>query len=295
MKKTIYFTVALMFVFTISRAQTIPNAGFESWTSMGSYNNPDSWSCLNSITAPMSTYTCMKGTPGKMGAAYLNLTSKTVSGIGVVPGVAVSGLIDQTTMKAKSGFAYNSRPLNLTGSWQHMIYGSTQGFIDVLLTRWDATAKTRVTVASAHNVLSGMAMSWAAFTIPLTYVDSNNPDSCIITLSASGTNPTANDYLWVDNLGFSGTVSGVSTLNFNGNVTLFPNPSSENIGIDLSSLNDKILMLRIYDVQGKLIKEIQSPEASSNLSLNISDLSKGNYILTVITGVGIINKKFIKE
>ena len=36
---------------TNSYAQTIANNGFEDWTSMGAYNNPDSWTSLNDMTA----------------------------------------------------------------------------------------------------------------------------------------------------------------------------------------------------------------------------------------------------
>ncbi|MBK9320544.1 MAG: hypothetical protein IPM91_18245 [Bacteroidetes bacterium] len=62
--------------------------------------------------------------------------------------------------------------------------GSSQGYIDVLLTRWDGNQ--RIVVANAHRTLTGMAMNWATFNIPLNYLDGNNPDSCMIVLAASG-------------------------------------------------------------------------------------------------------------
>jgi len=295
MKKSILLSAALIFASMIIRAQTIPNAGFETWTNMGSYNNPDSWSCLNDMTSAMATYTCVKGTPGSPGTAYLKLTSKTVNGLGVVNGIAVSGVLNTTTMQPVSGFAFNQRPANLTGKWQHMIYGTSQGFIDVQLTRWDAQSQSRVTVASKHQVLAGMAMSWANFTIPLTYVDGGDPDSCIISLSASGSVPTNLDYLWVDNLGFSGLVAGISAVNSAPIISVYPNPASDKLVIDLSALNDKNVSIEIIDLQGKQVKSVDKIEVAANFSIDISDLSNGNYVINIHASKGISKTNFIKK
>lgn len=295
MKKSILLSIALMLVLTISKAQSVPNAGFETWTNMGTYDNPDSWTCLNGMTASASTYTCMKGTPGSPGTSYLKLVSKTVSGMGVMPGIASSGTFDQSTFAPITGFAFASRPANLTGKWQHMIYGSSQGYVDVQLTRWDAGMNMRMPVASAHLVLSGMAMSWANFTVPLTYADGNNPDSCMITFSASGSAPTANDYLYVDNLAFSGSVTGISENHFDANISVFPNPASDNLILDLSALQDKNVSVQIFDVTGKQVQFINSVGVASKTTLDISTLPKGNYVLNIIAKEGTLQRNFIKQ
>lgn len=295
MKKSFLLGASLVLTITLTKAQSIPNSGFETWTNMGTYNNPDSWGCLNDMTSSMSTYTCVKGTPGSPGTAYLKLTSKTVNGLGVVNGLAVSGVLNTTTMQPVSGFAFNQRPANLTGKWQHMIYGASQGFVDVQLTRWDAQSQARVIVASKHQVLAGMAMSWANFNIPLTYVDGSDPDSCIITLSASGSAPTDLDYLWVDNLGFSGLVAGISAVNTLPSISVYPNPASDKLVIDLSALNDKSVSIEIIDLQGKRVMSVDKIEVGPNSSINISDLSKGNYILNISSSKGISKTNFIKK
>ena len=200
MKKIILSAIAGSFL-TITAFAQIPNNSFESFTNMGTYDNPVSWGTMNNTTNAMSVYTAQKGTPGFPGASYLKLTSKTM-GPSVMNGIAVSGVLDSMTMMPKSGFAYAMRPINFTGRWQHM--ASNQGSITVTLTRWDMGTNSRVTVAAANQTLSGMAMSWANFTIPFTYVDAGNPDTCIIVLKASGSSPVNGDYLWVDNLTFSG-------------------------------------------------------------------------------------------
>jgi hypothetical protein len=141
----------------------IPNNGFENWTSMGSYYLPDGWGNLNPVTNPAGIYTCIKGTPGNPGNSYIKLVSQTVTGMGVVPGIAVSGVLNTTTLLPESGFAYADRPTSLQGNWQFMASGTDQGFIAVFLTKWNTLLNRRDTIAGASSPLHGMVMSWQSF------------------------------------------------------------------------------------------------------------------------------------
>lgn len=282
---------------TVAFAQ-IPNPGFENFTNMGAYDVPDGWGTLNNTTAIAGVYTASKGTPGSPGTSYLKLTSKTVSST-VVNGIAVSGVLDSMTLMPKSGFAYNMRPANLTGKWQHMIYGSSQGSIQIMLTRWDTGMNMRMPVASGSVTLSGMAMSWANFTIPLTYVDGSNPDSCVIVMKASGSAPTNNDYLWVDNLAFSGSVTGIQKYESSvvSNMIVFPNPSSETIHINMNIKSTQKVSIELTDINGKLIlsKDVGTIQGESKQTLNINGISKGTYVVRIVTGNGTEERKIIIE
>jgi hypothetical protein len=295
MKKTLLVSFALIFNFYFLKAQTIPNAGFENWTSAGAYSNPDGWDQLNSLTSLASVFTCEQGSPGNVGSFYLKLTSKTVTGVGVVAGVAVSGVIDPTTQQAKSGFAFSAQPQSLTGKWQHMIFGSSQGYVDVKLTKWNSGTNSRTTVANGHVDLTGMAMSWANFSVPLAYLETFAPDSCIITLSASGSAPTNNDYLWVDALAFTGSVTALQDYSSQQKIKLFPNPTTSNLTVDLTALNSQQVQMKIFDMQGNLVIALNKLNVSSNTSIDISSLSEGNYLLNIISSEGLISKKFIKN
>lgn len=299
MKKCILLLIACAFVSTIAHAQsTIPNSGFEDWTSIGSYNNPNSWSNLNDMTSSMSTYTCVKGTPGQVGAAYLKLTSKNVSGMGIMPGIAVCGVVDMATLLPTSGFTFTDRPLSLTGKWQYMASGADQGFILIALTKWDNSMMMRDTVASTYFPLPGMAMNWANFSIPLTYLNGDDPDSCVIILSASQANGApamANSYLYVDDLNFTGSVTGIESNQLKLSVNLFPNPSFDKLNLDMSSLNNEIVVIKIVNALGKEIKTLQEVKASGKIQLDISALPKGNYVLTIFSSGEIITRNFIKQ
>jgi hypothetical protein len=257
----------------------IPNAGFEAWTNMGGYNTPDGWDNLNAATSLASVYTCTKGTPGNPGASYIKVTSKTVAGVGVAPGIAVSGVLDQTTFQPVSGFAYDQRPQSLTGNWQYMAYGNDQGHIAIYLTKWNTGTNQRETVASAVHALAGMAMSWAPFTISLTYASTEAPDSALIVLSASGATPVNNSYLWVDNLAFAGTVTGIHEAGqLVSNVQVFPNPATDVLAVSGARWTNA----KVLDLQGRSMLNVQLNAGK----LDVSTLPAGLYVLRLTDATG---------
>lgn len=296
MKKTFLSLTAVLLTSASLFAQ-IPNNGFENWTAVGTYSVPNGWGTLNNTTTLAGIYTATKGTPGSPGTSYLKLTSKTIA-TSVVNGIAVSGVLDSMTMTPKSGFAFNQRPASFTGKWQHMIYGTSQGSILVTLTRWDSGTNMRIPVASGSVTLSGMAMAWANFSIPLTYADGNNPDSCIIVLKASGSAPTNNDYLWVDNLAFAGTVTGLKNQeSFFSDVFVFPNPSAETININLNLKSAQKVSVELIDMTGKVVvtKDLGILQGDTKQAININGISKGTYVLKVVAEKGTEVRKIIIE
>ena len=296
MKRLLTFLSAV-FISSSLNAQ-IPNAGFETWTTVGAYEVPTGWDNLDSLTNSLSVYTCEKGTPGSPGASYLRLTSKTF-GIIVAPGVAVSGKLDMTTYTPKSGFAYASRPGSLTGTWQHMIFGTSQGSVTVLLSKWNTGTNRRDTVAFVSRTLTGMDMSWTPFSIPLAYYSPLTPDSAIILLAASGLTPTNNDYLYVDNLAFVGTVPAAITnvANVASAFSVAPNPACGTAKISYSSASEKSVEILVNDLSGRTVLSL-SPKAlagDNQFTINVSDLSKGIYIIRVVDGQNSQVQKLVVE
>jgi Secretion system C-terminal sorting domain len=283
-------------LFAIAAFAQIPNPGFETWDNMGAYSNPSQWGTLNNTTKLASIYTAEKGTPGSAGAAYLKLTSKTTPA-GVVNGVAVSGKLDTTKLpvQPKSGFAYSGKPANLTGSWQHM-GGSSPGSVSATLTHWDNMMNMRMTVATASQTLSGMSMSWTSFSIPFVYTGSDTPDSCIIFLQASGASPANNDYLYVDNLAFSGTYTGVEnqTSIFNA-LKVYSSALSENVVIDFTVAKAENVKIQFFDLSGKKVKDVVLGwvNGQTRYSVNTNGLVDGIYFLKLVATDGFEARKVI--
>lgn len=287
--KIIVFSTALMFIIAITEAQSIPNAGFETWDNMGTYSNPNGWGTMNNTTTLANVYTAEMGTPGSPGTSYLKLTSKTTP-LGVANGMAVSGKLDSTTQQPVSGFPYALRPVSLDGKWQHMIFGSSQGSITVSFSKWNSTTMMREVIGNGSVTLSGMAMSWANFSVPITFTTSGNPDSCIIEMKASGSVPTNDDYLWVDNLSFTGIFpAGINDVKETDN-SVYPNPVSSTLNIKNNVGANEIF---IFDISGKMV--LCSKEENIN-SIDVRKLSIGNYTYKLFkSNLLLASSKFNKQ
>ncbi|MFI5151105.1 MAG: T9SS type A sorting domain-containing protein [Bacteroidia bacterium] len=293
MKKNIYFCLAFLSVASAGIAQ-IPNNSFENWTSGGSYNTPDQWGTLNPTTAPASVYTCVKGTPGNPGTAYLSLTSKTVIST-VAPGVAVSGRINSSTYKADRGFPFTGQPATLTGSWQYMSGGGGDaGFVSVLFTKWNSGTGKEDTIAYTVKPLAGMVMSWTNFSIPLTYKRTATPDSAMIVLSASGATPFNGSYLYIDNLVFAGSVAGIQEAGMPVAFGLYPNPAQDMLTISAENGNS-INTIELFDIQGQLVKNLEVKNRSESFTVDITSLAKGCYLVKLNSEKGFSIRKFVKN
>lgn len=293
MKKVTVLSIALMFVATISKAQSIPNGSFENWSNPNGYNVPDGWETLNDMTSSAGVYTATRG--GTASNYYLKLNTQNVTGMGVVPAIATSGVLDVATSLPLSGFAYNMRPAAFTGRWQFMGSSSDDvGYIHIYLTKWNSSMNMRDTVALILLDLSGMQMTWDIFSLPFTYLLPDNPDSCTIFLNASGPNPEDGGYLYLDDLDFVGITAGIENIEITGTFSVYPNPSSDVLNFDLSGLKSPIQKFEIVDLQGKVI---WSKQSGNNVLTNIliSQLSTGTYVLKIQTEKGMVTQKFSKQ
>ncbi len=92
-----------------------------------------------------------------------------------------------------------------------------------------------------------------------------------------------------------------STRNLSGNnvenLRVYPNPVQNQLFIDISSLNNQQGTIRILDVRGAVLNNIQlnsSSESSNIYELNVSNLSKGLYIIELSNGDSKSISKIIK-
>ena len=182
-------------------------------------------------------------------------------------------------MVASPGFAYSQRPDSITGNWQHMVMGTSQGYIAIQLTYWNDSLKMSMPVASVNYILTGMAMDWVYFSIPLTYINGKNPDTCIITLSASGSSPTNGDYLYIDNLAFKGGISGISPVKPDPKFSIFPNPASDFATLNINNPDNENLVINIYTITGELVRS--EVMRQNQLQINTGDLNNGIYMVAV--------------
>lgn len=72
-------------------------------------------------------------------------------------------------------------------------------------------------------------------------------------------------------------------------VNFFPNPASESVSFKFNQVDCKINKIEVYDATGQLVR---SQTSSLNNTIDISNLSKGIYFVSVSTNKGIVKSKF---
>lgn len=76
---------------------------------------------------------------------------------------------------------------------------------------------------------------------------------------------------------------------------VYPNPANDKLFIKSVNGDTKITSISITDVTGKLIKIINNYEVFQTEYLDITDLTKGVYVLNIVTETGVVTKKIIKN
>jgi len=108
-----------------------------------------------------------------------------------------------------------------------------------------------------------------------------------------------NDYDENTYIGFRITSPNVGIKTVNSGITskVYPNPSngSDVLNINYSVLNSSDITISIFDLQGRLVKEVLSTSVESgnyHATANIADLENGMYVYTVSNGTTTSSGKF---
>jgi len=75
-------------------------------------------------------------------------------------------------------------------------------------------------------------------------------------------------------------------------LTVFPNPALDHVTVQLNGVDSEV-MLRVYDMRGALVKIM--PMTERNIDVDISNLPKGVYIISVDDEKQPITKQFVKQ
>lgn len=299
MKNLILFLCLILCGSTLN-AQ-IPNSSFEDWDTTGGHLRPVGWDNLNSMTDSTGVVTCFIDSPGSKGKYFLDIISRVVPGMGVVPGFAVCGKLDPVTHYPVLGFPYAGRPEVFAGKWQFMTPGADVGFIDIILTKWNTMAGKRDTLTHTFSgrKRGDMAMSWTKFFIPILYNMPGTSDTAMIVLSSSGVSPMATSFLWVDDLQFtdSTTFLATETVPEKHDISIVPNPSSGNTTLNLYSASSGEATLSISDISGRIVYQSSyATKAGENmLPINTQQYAPGLYVVKVSTEWGIEVMKMVVE
>ena len=76
-------------------------------------------------------------------------------------------------------------------------------------------------------------------------------------------------------------------------LSLYPNPVDDNLFIDLSS-EESLLNVKVYASSGAVF-EVEADVEEDKISLNLSQLAAGIYIVELITDSGVKRAQFLKR
>lgn len=285
----------------VSGAQTIiPNAGFESWTSYGTYSNPTGWDTPNAelMAIPFIGFTVVSKTTDHNGGSYAaKLETKHLTYPPLdIPGFMTCGSI---TINLQSGSfilsggvpVYDS-PTHLKGFFKFLPKGGDSCAIGIGLTRTvDGIADT---VGMGSFSTKDTVTDWTPFSAWINYTGSLPPDTMnIIAISSAQTDMTVGTVLYVDDLYLDYTV-GNEALDRDEEIEVYNDRETGRLMIFFGFENPEIVHVRLIDLLGKVIAERGHSEAGrERMIISYTGCREGVYILEIRYGGKIITKKYL--
>jgi Secretion system C-terminal sorting domain len=253
-------------------------------------NNPTtvikSTSFFNSLPNSAQIIT-KKVIPGILSSAGFNDTSGFMISGKLVTAPALNIVLGYSyaVKSAQLDFQYNYQPTSLVD----------RGLVSVVFLKRNGAA--RDTIATGYTILTGSPSTTAFQTgsVLINYrnINGSAPDTAIIgaassvgsiknllgSLSILAPAASLNSTLYLDDLSFSGIVSGVKTISEEKSLSVNFNNNSETLDVNVSSNYIGFTKIKIYDVTGKMI-------ASKNITANahkldVKELQTGLYLYSV--------------
>lgn len=274
MKKLYLLSIVVLWsVFSI--AQSIPNGGFENWTTNGNYADPDGWFTFNATFSAANTFTVEKGTPGATGNSYAKITSKNI-GDNLFPGVLLMGSL--VNNEIIPGMAINTKPAFLLGKYQSKIGKDDTALVIVQFTKWNNLTNTRE--LEGIGILDFIDLNtdtWTDFIVSIDYFGNVTPDSCSLTIILGNAPPAADNFFAVDDLIFSNTLN--STNEINKIITqVYPNPNDGTFTVNSTS---NMSYIQITNILGEVV--FSQNVKGNSVPITLNNLAKGIYYYSMNT------------
>ncbi len=289
MKKLVFILTILNFNFQLLTFNCIaqPNGGFENWSNVNNYQDPDNWQTFNilSIVSSSNLLSAFKATGVDKHSGNYALKLKTISVISnpnpqMLPdtiGDVFTGKITISPPSLMYGFFYTGRPEKLEFWSKYMPVGNDTGGARVILRKWNGTAPDTIATGETNIIATG---AYTLFQINLMYSSTALPDTATIIFASSKSAAIARvgSTLYLDDVAFTGWVGiddfRTSTAN---KVKIFPNPAKDNLSIFVQI--DDAKNVQVVDSSGKLVGvyKIQN----SGAKINTSTFAEGVYFYEI--------------
>ena len=243
-------------------------------------------------------------------ATYVNIANETIGVVLTTPAC----LGDSACIQADNGYA--SYDWN-TGDSIRTIFIQQDGTYDVIATDnnnctlngsisviFNTPTLANISLLSNEPICENDPFSLTANSSMSVYLWSSGDNTESITLSE----PSAGTYeYWTEIIDLNGCAS-TDTISvvidscssfiddlFDKPITLFPNPNNGTFTVSHESVNNDILSIAIYNLQGKsiTIKDVQYQDNILLEKFELDNISKGVYLIQINTILGSIHKKIV--
>ena len=291
MKKITLLAFLFMTAAFISNAQ-INNGRFEDWTTntVGAftYDTLLNWMTTDLISQQNSTNHDHSAeresvTPYE-GVFSIRLTSWTAGGLlQGVPGAASNGnvVVSGLSPTPVGGVGDPVRHAALSGYYQYNPGGSDHGSIETCL--FKRNGASRDTIAYGALDAAFLVGTYTHFTIPLTPLSTDNPDSSLIWIQSSPRSPIGSGVtgstMRVDSLYYTGQI-GIDDISPLVKVMLtYPVPAVNEINVKVDLVTPVSMRYEILDNNGSIAAsgEMQS----TTQKIDVSNLATGNYFVSL--------------
>jgi hypothetical protein len=87
--------------------------------------------------------------------------------------------------------------------------------------------------------------------------------------------------------------TGVSDITAENNVRIYPNPAKGTVGISFNQYIDKAT-IKLYDLMGQMVMA-ENNLSGSKMSIDISKLASGNYVIEISCEGNVLRRRLVKE
>jgi len=305
MKKIILSATAIVAFAFNGVAQTPPDFSFETWSPVFAptftMEDPAGWASFNILNSAFTgamPITVSKETTGPIPAGLIaaKITTEVVPSTILIPNpfqpgqnfdtvgfVAVGKVVLGSPPKLALGYtmpAGVSRPATLSFSSKYTPMSGDSAFVLAYLTRY--FAGSRDTIATGRYATNTATTSFAVNSITMNYdpaFSSVWADTMIVIASSSvfsHSGAKVGSTFWVDNFVWSG-YNSVNEIETSGNVSVFPNPATNNITLSSSVYAEAV---EVLDIAGRKVGTFVMN--ANTVTIETANFASGMYIYNVL-------------
>lgn len=281
--KKIYLLISLLIFTSFIIAQDLPNAGLESWETIGTYQEPVEWNTPNPFTSLLGFVSVSKSDDAAEGQFSAKLESILIE-LGPLQ-YKVPGLITYANFNvdiSSGDFSFGGgiyMPFNvfiLSGKYKYSPAENDSATV-VLYSYAHPDGGEMDTIGIGFGFLHAAA-EWSDFTFPMNMLNDHTPDSFNVLLMSTGAleldNMPVGSVLYVDDLSIETSVGLFNLPDKKTSLSVYPNPAADFINfITPETSNHRVL--RIFDITGKEVKNVEFSGLS--IRLNLTGLPEGIY------------------